>query len=231
MFNSLFNVFTNAISKIIIKKNSKKIRLRSIKELEIRKKEFLKICDILDNLKIRYFLQTGILLGAIRHKNFIPWDWDVELSVFTDETLDKIDLLINKIELSGFIIEKYSRDYASFKIDFVGSLDKETTLYTIQGWCHNIKKKTFWRKNLNVPDHFFLRMRYVKLFNRNHLAPYFVENYLEYQYGDWKKPIRSNNPYVYLSKQYRGISLLKGLYRKFLKDFQSLKIRLKNIYK
>ena len=59
-----------------------KVRDRSKEELSIRKKEFLKISEILDKLKVNYFLQTGILLGAIRDNDLIKWDWDIEISVF-----------------------------------------------------------------------------------------------------------------------------------------------------
>jgi phosphorylcholine metabolism protein LicD len=58
--------------------------------LSIRKKEFLKICKILDKLKIKYYLQTGILLGAIRNNNLIPWDWDIEFSVFSTDLKSKL---------------------------------------------------------------------------------------------------------------------------------------------
>ena len=54
-----------------------KIRIRTPEELEVRKKEFLIICDVLEELKIKYFLQTGILLGAVRDNDFIKWDWDI----------------------------------------------------------------------------------------------------------------------------------------------------------
>ena len=73
-------------SKIYSESNNPKVRVRSSNELEIRKKEFLIICKILDSLKIKYFLHGGILLGAIRDKGFIPWDWDVEIAVFTNGT-------------------------------------------------------------------------------------------------------------------------------------------------
>jgi lipopolysaccharide cholinephosphotransferase len=36
---------------------------------------------ILDELEIPYFMQGGTMLGAIRHKGFIPWDDDVDLGI------------------------------------------------------------------------------------------------------------------------------------------------------
>ena len=120
-----------------------KVRVRTEKELQVRKHEFLKICNILNKLNIRYFLHTGILLGARRHNGFIPWDWDVELSVYADEVVKKIDVLISEIKGSGFTIDKYYKELSRLKINFIGKLPRETTKYTIQGWSHNKKKKSF----------------------------------------------------------------------------------------
>ena len=125
-----------------------KIRLRTKEELEVRKNEFIKICNLLDKLEIKYFLAAGTLLGAIRHKGFIPWDWDVELSVYSVEVEKKLDELVTEIKNSGFTIEKYYRELSRLKIDFIGKLPKETTGYTIQGWNHNKEKKYFGVINL-----------------------------------------------------------------------------------
>ena len=87
-----------------------KSHIRSSEELSIRKKEFLKICDILDELKIKYYLQTGILLGAIRNNNLIPWDWDVEFSVFSTDLKTKLFELQSKLQNSEFNIIKIDKD-------------------------------------------------------------------------------------------------------------------------
>ena len=194
-----------------------KIRVRTKEELQIRKYEFLKICEILNKLDINYFLITGVLLGAIRENDFIPWDWDVELSVFSDEVPEKLDLLIDEIKTSGFTIEKYYKELSMLKIDFVGKLPKETTAYTINGWNHDKIKNIFWRRTYKIPDHFLLNMKKIHFFEKYHFAPYPPEKFLEYQYGNWKKPLKTSNKLVYMRKEIHGINIIKYLLKNLKK--------------
>jgi lipopolysaccharide cholinephosphotransferase len=56
-----------------------KISLAQVQKTEL---ELLhKIAEICDAHDIRYYLATGTLLGAVRHKGFIPWDDDIDLLV------------------------------------------------------------------------------------------------------------------------------------------------------
>jgi phosphorylcholine metabolism protein LicD len=213
----LINKIIKKIQIISIKENPNKTRIRTKKELEVRKNEFLKICNLLDKLKIKYFLAAGTLLGAVRNKSFIPWDWDVELSVYSHEVENKMDQLISEIKNSGFTINKYSKELSKLKIDFIGQFSKETTSYTIQGWSYNKKKKIYWRNKFVVPENLIKNMKKIKFYNKYHYAPYPPEDYLKYQYGDWKKPIKTSDKSVYLTRNFSGISLMETFIKKIIK--------------
>ena len=102
--------------------NKNKIRIRSKYELEIRKKEFLESCRILEKLKINYFLVSGILLGAVRDNKLISWDWDIELSLFSDVLEKKLSVIENELIKKKFTIIKINRKKNQLKIDYFSKI-------------------------------------------------------------------------------------------------------------
>ena len=59
--------------------NMKELQIDEIKDLEM---EILtEIATFCDKNNLRYYLCGGSLIGAIRHKGFIPWDDDIDISM------------------------------------------------------------------------------------------------------------------------------------------------------
>lgn len=57
-----------------------------VKKVQNRLLEMAKVtCSILEENGFHYILALGTLLGAVRHKGFIPWDDDFDLFLFDDE--------------------------------------------------------------------------------------------------------------------------------------------------
>ena len=204
-----------------------KVRIRTSDELLVRKKEFLKICDILNELKINYFLQTGILLGAIRDNDFIKWDWDIEISVFSNELLPNIDLIVNKLKNDGFKIKQINKKKKDSKIDFVGEYPEDVTGYTIWSWNYSQIKDVYWRREFSVPSKFLNSFSKINFLGRQFNCPNNPEKYLEFAYGNWKVPLRSSDKDLYNSKSYKDKKkfILADIKQKILKKiYESWKL-------
>jgi lipopolysaccharide cholinephosphotransferase len=204
----------------------KKCRDRTSEELLVKKNEFLKICDILDDLNINYFLQTGVLLGAIREKDFIKWDWGVDFSVFSNEFLDRIDPLTASLRKEGFEILSINKKKNDSKIYFRGKYPDNVTGYTVFAWNYSKLKDIYWRRDYSVPSKFLNKFSTIDFLGRKFKCPYNPEEYLSHAYGEWKKPIRTSDKNLYNADNY--YSKKNSFFRNFKNN---LKKKIYSIFK
>ena len=110
--------------------------LKHLQNLELMiLKDFIKICE--DN-NLTYYIYGGSLLGAIRHKGFIPWDDDIDLIMFredyekfkkvflskpnekyellTHESHDDYFFLFSKLMLKGTKFEEWWVEQVNFNV-------------------------------------------------------------------------------------------------------------------
>ncbi len=94
------------------------VNLKDLQKIELE--ILLEVDRICKKHKINYFLVSGTLLGAIRHKGFIPWDDDIDICMpFKD--YKKFCKVCKKELNKNYFLQNYETDY-------------------INKWCAKVRK-------------------------------------------------------------------------------------------
>ncbi len=77
--------------------NNGKIDYYTIDRMEEVKKEMLRLLNVIDKIcrenGLKYWLDGGTLIGAVRHGGFIPWDDDIDISLLKPDFNTLINML------------------------------------------------------------------------------------------------------------------------------------------
>ena len=137
--------------------------LHKIQFLELKiLKEIKRICTKYD---IRYFLTGGTLIGAVRHKGFIPWDDDIDIAMLREDYDKFIDVCPKELG-EGLMICNMHYD-KSVGISHSKIVLKETVFRSVQQRISG-QENGFFVDVLpydNVPSNKFLATFYFRLFN------------------------------------------------------------------
>ena len=153
--------------------------MMSIDELKSKQLEILheldRVCNIIG---INYFLAYGSLLGAVRHKGFIPWDDDIDVFM----TYDDVEKLIANREVfeENYFLQcrETEENYGDMKFTL---RDSSTSYFSDKGDTldinHGIRidiyilypyPESFFRAHKLIIDSFILRLIYMKKAPLNH---------------------------------------------------------------
>lgn len=82
-------------------------QMNHLKEVELDLlQQFVKVCD---KLELNYFIVQGTLIGAVRHKGFIPWDDDIDVGVMRKD----YEILVEKgqeLLPEGYFLQTHEND-------------------------------------------------------------------------------------------------------------------------
>ncbi len=117
--------------------------------------EFDRICRKYD---IKYSLDSGTLIGAVRHGGFIPWDDDVDVSMLRSEYEKFFKVCKKELNTEKFFLQDFRTD-KEYRWGFP-KLRYNDTIFLYEG-----QENATWHTGLfldifvydGVPDNYFLR--------------------------------------------------------------------------
>lgn len=167
------------------------------------------IANILDKSHLKWGTIFGTLLGIIRDNDFIEWDEDVDLYILKEEEnifQEQLQVLFSE----GFELIRYERgglysisrkgEYTDFYV--LNKLSNEVR-YTLDGGF--------------ILEKFIVHQRLVKFRDIELSVPCEIDEYLSFEYGDWKTPVRYYPPQTNFIK--RGYLLFYYFFRIYSPDF------------
>ena len=78
-----------------------------LRDVQLANFELLKFVDkICSENNLKYWLDFGSLLGAVRHRGFIPWDDDIDISMMRED-YEKIAYIINSNPHNSDVYAEY----------------------------------------------------------------------------------------------------------------------------
>ena len=145
---------------------------------------------ILDSCKVRYWLEGGSLLGAARHEDIIPWDYDVDVGIYREDIIKCTQLL--EVSKKGFIDEAGFSWEKAIEGDFYRVQFSETNHLHVDIFPFypkdGIMTKDTWfkthRQDTEFPEHYLKPLTRMKFVGVDVSAPNNVKKFLEYKFGE-----------------------------------------------
>jgi len=158
---------------------------RAFFDTNIAKEGLLYIYEVFKKNDLRFFLIFGTCLGAIRDKNFIKHDVDIDLGIYQIDREKLIQSIVKLKDNFNFQVSKISLKEESITIIYkniiidIGLFHKKDDYYIYNDFYEN-----------RMPQKFLNKLDNIRFLDKKFYVPFNVEEYLKHQYGkNWKTPI------------------------------------------
>lgn len=151
------------------------------------KEDLLDIKKVLDDAEIDFWLVFGTCLGAVRNKDFLDFDDNINIAVYEEDLLPKMDMVKEKFISLGFIFRQIPKKRGT-KLN----LHRHKHKNGIEGLFldPSFKKNRYRLSNaFKHPRKYFETYGEIEFQGETFRVPSPVEKYLSFLYTDWKTPI------------------------------------------
>lgn len=114
-----------------------------LRKAQLRMLDIVKAIDaICIRHNITYWADFGTLLGAVRHRGFIPWDDDLDISLFEEDYKKLLPFL--EAELPEEFKLQWHGNEKNFPYSFAKVVDTRSHVAQIAPWAGKIKYQGIW---------------------------------------------------------------------------------------
>ncbi len=167
-------------------------------DFDVAEKLLFETTEVLESYGVPPFLQCGTALGAVREKDFIKWDKDVDLAVRQEEVQAFWPNIAADLTKRGFRVRTISAPFNQTRVVQVrAGSDHLDVIGMMKDGLNRFCTSTFQNYSLVLPDSMYQYTERVNFRGRVFHVPTPVEKYLVLNYGkDWRVP----NPKDYKSR-------------------------------
>ncbi|RZC42631.1 LicD domain containing protein [Asbolus verrucosus] len=146
------------------------------------------VFNSLDEAGIRYWLEAGSLLGAMRSGDILPWDHDVDIGFNRDDLLRSQWLKKAKdkpvVDSKGFLWEKATGGNF-YRVNYSKTNKIYVNLFPFYSKNGTMTKDAWFtsHKNMEFPDNFLHPMSSIEFVGRQVPSPNNIRDFLELKFG------------------------------------------------
>ena len=147
------------------------------------------VFNILEQDNLRYWLEGGSLLGAARHGDIIPWDYDVDVGIYRED-IEKSPYLRDAqqgsfIDEQGFVWEK-ATEGEFFRVQYSEQNHLHVDIHPFYSKDGTMTKDTWFkthRQDTEFPEHFLIPLTKIHFAGVMASAPNNIKQFLEFKFG------------------------------------------------
>jgi|10_taG_2_1085330.scaffolds.fasta_scaffold00547_11 phosphorylcholine metabolism protein LicD len=178
------------------KNNQDKIWKRDNFDFNQRVESLKDVSKVIDETGLKAYFANGVLLGAYRNNDFIPWDDDIDFDCLAPDFLDVCSAAQEEFINLGYIARLNTQQNKA-KLNIYKNLEKISFAA-----LYDLSDEYYFRYRYKWPKVFYQKPENINFKGLDFMCPSPIEEYLVHCYGsDWMIPKKSDNKETTFSRE------------------------------